>query len=71
MYRNTRSSSGGATAMAIAGIELALWDIKGKFHGVPVYRLVGGPVKGEAARVLVPSRHVQGEDGPRSGASPS
>ena len=45
MYRNTRSSSGGATAMAIAGIELALWDIKGKFHGVPVYRLVGGPLR--------------------------
>ncbi|MYA62387.1 MAG: mandelate racemase/muconate lactonizing enzyme family protein, partial [Dehalococcoidia bacterium] len=32
MYRRTRSASGGATAMAIAGIELALWDIKGKFH---------------------------------------
>ena len=29
MYRLTRSSSGGATAMAIAGIELALWDVKG------------------------------------------
>ena len=45
MYRNTRSASGGATAMAIAGIELALWDIKGKAHGVPVYRLVGGPFR--------------------------
>ena len=45
MYRRTRSASGGATAMAIAGIELALWDIKGKFHGVPVHRLVGGPFR--------------------------
>ncbi|MDA1257599.1 MAG: mandelate racemase/muconate lactonizing enzyme family protein [Chloroflexi bacterium] len=43
MYRQTRSSSGGATAMAIAGIELALWDIKGKRYGVPVHQLVGGP----------------------------
>ena len=43
MYRLTRSSSGGATAMAIAGIELALWDLKGKDAGVPVYELVGGP----------------------------
>ena len=45
MYRDTRSASGGATAMAIAGIELALWDIKGKYHGVPVYSLVGGPFR--------------------------
>ena len=45
MYRHTRSASGGATAMAIAGLELALWDIKGKYHGVPVYRLLGGPFR--------------------------
>ncbi len=45
MYRWTRSEAGGATAMAIAGIELALWDVKGKFHDVPVYRLVGGPFR--------------------------
>ena len=45
MYRDTRSASGGATSMAIAGIELALWDIKGKYHGVPVYKLVGGPFR--------------------------
>ena len=45
MYRSARAASGGATAMAIAGIELALWDIKGKYHGVPVYRLLGGPFR--------------------------
>ena len=45
MYRRARSESGGATSMAIAGIELALWDIKGKALGVPVYRLVGGPFR--------------------------
>ena len=45
MYRRTRSESGGATAMAIAGIELACWDIKAKALGVPVNRLVGGPFR--------------------------
>ena len=28
--------------MAIAGIELALWDVKAKALGVPVYELLGG-----------------------------
>jgi len=30
---------------AISGIDIALWDILGKAHGVPVHRLWGGPVR--------------------------
>jgi galactonate dehydratase len=32
-------------ATAIAGIDLALWDIMGKVHNVPCHRLWGGPVR--------------------------
>lgn len=32
---------------ALTGIEQALWDIKGKSLGVPVYELLGGPVRDE------------------------
>ncbi|MBI2194775.1 MAG: mandelate racemase/muconate lactonizing enzyme family protein [Planctomycetes bacterium] len=32
----------GVVITAIAGIDLALWDIKGKHFGVPVHKLLGG-----------------------------
>jgi galactonate dehydratase len=45
LYRMARQSPGGIAAKAIAGIELALWDIKAKALGVPVYALFGGPLR--------------------------
>src|SRR5204862_244022 len=41
MYRMARQSQGGIAAKAIAGIELALWDIKAKALAVPVYERFG------------------------------
>ncbi len=35
---------GGIASYAIAALDLALWDIKGKALGVPVVQLLGGPV---------------------------
>ncbi len=34
--------SGGALITALTGIEIALWDLKGKALGVPIYELMGG-----------------------------
>ena len=36
---------GAILASAVAGIDQALWDIAGKVHNVPVYDLLGGPVR--------------------------
>lgn len=45
LYRARFYRGGPVMMSAIAGINQALWDIKGKIHGVPVYDLLGGPVR--------------------------
>ena len=42
MYAGSRFPGGSVLNAAISGIEHALWDIKGKALGTPVYQLVGG-----------------------------
>src|SRR5712692_6660614 len=29
----------------ISGIDIALWDLAGKITGLPIYRLLGGPIR--------------------------
>ena len=45
LYAATRQAAGGLNAQAIGAIENALIDIKAKALGVPVYELLGGPVR--------------------------
>src|SRR5438270_12915150 len=45
LYAATRQAAGGINQMAIAAIENALVDIKAKALGVPVYEMLGGPVR--------------------------
>ena len=45
LYRGGFYRGGPILMSAIAGIDQALWDIKGKDVGRPVYELLGGPVR--------------------------
>lgn len=56
IFRGTFWRGGAVLQSALAGIDIALWDLAGKALGVPTYRLLGGAAR---HRVLV-YRHVGG-----------
>lgn len=57
LVHGTFWSTGQVIMSAVAGIDLALWDLKGKRLAVPVYDLLGGPTR-EKVRVY---RHLSGD----------
>jgi galactonate dehydratase len=66
LYHGSRFPGGFVINTAISGIEQALWDIKGKAAGLPVYQLLGGKCRDrvrvyESARGATPEQ--MGEHG--------
>lgn len=45
MYRSNRQSRASIYMMAISACDICLWDLRGRYFGVPVYRLLGGPTR--------------------------
>lgn len=50
MYVHAFYRAGPILGSAISGIDQALWDIRGKVLGQPVYRLLGGPLDARGVR---------------------
>ena len=51
----TYMGSRGATSHLVSGIDIALWDIRGKVLGRPVHELLGGPVRDRIALYTHPN----------------
>jgi galactonate dehydratase len=57
IYRHAFYRGGPVLTSALSGIDIALWDIKGKALGVPIYELLGGPTRSKV-RVYAHARTV-------------
>jgi galactonate dehydratase len=52
----TYMGSRGAAVECLSAIDIALWDIRGKALGQPIYELLGGPVRDEIALYTHPDQ---------------
>ncbi len=65
VYRSHRNIRGGSfLTHVLSAIDCALWDVTGKLWGVPVYRLLGGPVRDYVRLYPTPKAHKTGTGGP-------
>ncbi|MCB1021308.1 MAG: mandelate racemase, partial [Acidobacteria bacterium] len=48
LFRSNRHSRASHYMMGISALDNALWDLRGRYYGAPVYQLLGGPTREKA-----------------------
>ncbi len=61
----TYTGSRGMTTNVISGIDIALWDIRGKMLGQPIFELLGGPVRETVALYTHPTPNIGPDEAAR------
>jgi len=59
MFRAGATPADRVVCSAISALDIAMWDIKGKALGMPVYRLLGGPTRDRIHFF----KHIMNDDG--------
>src|SRR5262249_23724641 len=67
IYRHAFYRGGPVLTSALSGIDMALWDIKGKALGVPVYELLGGPTRTKVRLYAAPGPPAEVRKGVAAG----
>lgn len=70
LYQQAVQAPGGLNQRANAALEMALWDIKAKALGVPVYELFGGPVRSKVQVYWSHCGSYRIQAGPKLGVKP-
>ena len=68
LYQDFQARGGRIASTALSGIDIALWDLKGKLLDQPVWKLLGGAHRRSFGRCQGPGRTGRSRDRGNAGA---